>query len=576
LGSPRRQSPLGTWTRLVLAVCATTLLSCAASHSHAALGPQDILLVVNARVPASRALADLYAKQRHIPEGRIVEISVPTWLNDPPEEIAFDAYDAQVAQPVRDFLLRQHLADRVKCVVTFWGVPLKIGRRRLTPAETAERDDLKRQLDQESAAISAQIAALEKSASDFDPTFKAVTATDLPSLNARLQAALNVDFRALSTVIDPAKREAQAAKLVTAVEALLGKVRATQILAQPASARVLPHPPTPAATAAARDAFIRADREMTDAQGYVADPARRKHVVALAREWGGPMGAASLLAAQVDSFQVEESDSALDNELALLWWHAYPRARWLNNPLQWRALGQQRNTQQPTLMVTRLDGPTEMAVRRLITTSIEVEQKGLTGQVVLDARGKPPTDGYGQYDETIRALDGLLRAHTSLPVTFDNQEPIIPFHSVKEPIALYCGWYSLRKYTPPGHFAPGAVGFHVASFEMVSLHVHNEAGWARGLLSDGLCATLGPVAEPYLLSFPPANEFFPLLLTGKLTTAEVYWRTMPMVSWMQACVADPLYTPFKNNPPLKVEDLPTPLRTAIDPTSAATTSRPVR
>ena len=47
----------------------------------------------------------------------------------------------------------------------------------------------------------------------------------------------------------------------------------------------------------------------------------------------------------------------------------------------------------------------------------------------------------------------------------------------------------------------------------------------RGLLIDGVVGTLGPVAEPYLQSFPTADEFFPLLLTGKLTLAEVYWRT---------------------------------------------------
>src|SRR5262249_57076202 len=109
-----------------------------------------------------------------------------------------------------------------------------------------------------------------------------------------------------------------------------------------------------------------------------------------------------------------------------------------------------------------------------------------------------------------------------------------------------------------------AVGFHVASFELISLHDRNEKGWVRGLLNDGVAATLGPVAEPYLQSFPPADEFFPLLLTGKLTLSEVYWRTTPMVSWMQTCIGDPLYTPFKNNPALKPHDLPKPLRVVFE------------
>jgi uncharacterized protein (TIGR03790 family) len=190
---------------------------------------------------------------------------------------------------------------------------------------------------------------------------------------------------------------------------------------------------------------------------------------------------------------------------------------------------------------------------------------------VLDARGKPASDNYGHYDQTLRNLDQLLRARTALHVTFDDTDALIPPHSLKDPIALYCGWYSLRNYAPPGPFVPGAVAYHVASFELVSLRNKGEHGWVRGLLSDGVCATVGPVAEPYLQSFPPADEFFPLLLTGKLTLAEVYWRTTPMASWMQACIGDPLYTPFKQNPPLKVVDLPAPLRSILDPATAPTT-----
>jgi uncharacterized protein (TIGR03790 family) len=546
-------------------LCALVLLVSVAAEAHAALTPDDILLVVNSRVPASRALAELYARQRHIPDGRIVEVAVPAWLNEPAEEIAFDAYDASVAQPIRDFLLRQHLASRVKCVVTFWGVPLKIGRRKLTAAETEEWENLKKQLEQERATIASQIAALEKATSDSGPSLKPATGAEIGALTVRFQAAVNASLQALAALPDPAAREPGAAKLVAATVALMGKTRAVQILGQPAAARVLPHPPTSAAITAARDAFARADREMVDAQGYVGDPARRKKVVELAREWGGSTGAASILAAQVDSFHVEESESALDSELSLLWWHAYSRSRWINNPLHWRNVAQQRGGAQPTLMVTRLDGPTEMSVRRLITTSVEVERKGLGGQVVLDSRGRPATDAYGQYDQSIRALNQLLHDHSSLTVTFDDQEALIPYHSLKDPIGVYCGWYSLRNYQPPGPFAAGAVGFHVASYEMVSLHTRGEKGWARGLLADGVCATVGPISEPYLNSFPQADDFFPLLLTGKLTLAEVYWRTTPMVSWMQACIADPLYTPFKTNPALKVQDLPKPLGEMIEP-----------
>ncbi|HEX4123854.1 MAG TPA: TIGR03790 family protein, partial [Tepidisphaeraceae bacterium] len=123
-------------------------------------------------------------------------------------------------------------------------------------------------------------------------------------------------------------------------------------------------------------------------------------------------------------------------------------------------------------------------------------------------------------------------------------------------------------------FEPGAVGFHIASLEMISLHDKLETGWCRGLLLDGIDATLGAVAEPYLQSFPRADEFFPLMLTGKLTMAEVYWKTTPMTSWMLCYVGDPLYTPYKADPQLKVQDLPPELQ-AIFKTAAPPPPRPV-
>jgi len=198
----------------------------------------------------------------------------------------------------------------------------------------------------------------------------------------------------------------------------------------------------------------------------------------------------------------------------------------------------------------------------LISSSAAVERTGLQGQFAIDARGMLPKDPYGLYDQSLRNLATIVRLHTKLKVTLDDRDEVFAPHSVGN-VALYCGWYSLRHYVPGCSFNRGAVGFHVASFELLSLHTPGESGWVRGLLTDGVVATLGPVAEPYLESFPEPDEFFPLLLTGKLTLAEVYWRTTPMTSWMQDCIGDPLYRPYAVNPALAVEDLPAGLRGCV-------------
>jgi uncharacterized protein (TIGR03790 family) len=217
------------------------------------------------------------------------------------------------------------------------------------------------------------------------------------------------------------------------------------------------------------------------------------------------------------------------------------------------------------MMVMRLDGASALSVRNLMTSAIKVEDEGLTGKFVIDSRGIEPkkpdgtADAYGEYDQALRDLATLVRTKTQMPLVLDEQPAVLPPHSQKD-VALYVGWYALRNYLASCDFHPGAVGFHVASLEMVSLKQDGERGWVRGLLEDGIAATCGAVNEPYLHSFPKPDEFFPLLMTGELTLAEVYWKTSPLVSWQISMIGDPLYRPFKRNPLLRIQDLPGDLR----------------
>jgi len=61
---------------------------------------------------------------------------------------------------------------------------------------------------------------------------------------------------------------------------------------------------------------------------------------------------------------------------------------------------------------------------------------------------------------------------------------------------------------------------------------------------DGITATLGPVAEPYLHTFPESRAFFPKLYEGNCLV-EAYYRTKPVNSWQMLLIGDPLYRPFK-------------------------------
>ena len=71
----------------------------------------------------------------------------------------------------------------------------------------------------------------------------------------------------------------------------------------------------------------------------------------------------------------------------------------------------------------------------------------------------------------------------------------------------------------------------------------NTTQWCPAMLSHGITATLGAVAEPYLFAFPEPKEFFAELLDGNCLV-EAYYHTSPVNSWQMVLIGDPLYKPF--------------------------------
>jgi uncharacterized protein (TIGR03790 family) len=255
-----------------------------------------------------------------------------------------------------------------------------------------------------------------------------------------------------------------------------------------------------------------------------------------------------------------ESQAAVDSELALLWHTGFDLRRWQMNLLYWQVEDELRKDKPPVVMTARLDGPSVALVKGLIDRAIEVEAKGLEGKVYVDAKGNSydpkhdPGFGYGGYDESLREMAKLLETEAKMTVTLDTKPELFAVGSCPE-CALYCGWYSHAKFVDCCRFVPGAVAYHIASSEAVSLRNPKATYWCKNLLEKGAIATLGPVAEPYTIGFPKPAEFFGFLATGQYTLVECYWRTEILASWMTVLVGDPLYNPFAKNPRLKPEQI---------------------
>jgi uncharacterized protein (TIGR03790 family) len=297
---------------------------------------------------------------------------------------------------------------------------------------------------------------------------------------------------------------------------------------------------------------------------HVDDPAAREALRTIGRRTQSPFAYEKLLQEHSQYLTPDHSDAAIDSELALLWLGRQQGTGWQPNPLAYPYLSSPNPP--PTVMVMRLDAPSPDGVRKMIETALAVERNGLKGRIVIDSRGIRPrdpdgtADPFGAFDQRLRDLATIVREKTKIELVLDEKPDVLPPLPKIDDVALYCGWYSVAKYVPSMKFAPGAVGYHIASYELTSLRDATNTGWGRGLINDGVVATLGPVSEPLLHAFPAPDDFFPLLLTGKLSLAETYWRTCPMASWKMCAVGDPLYTPFKQDPALRIDDLPERLR----------------
>jgi len=254
-------------------------------------------------------------------------------------------------------------------------------------------------------------------------------------------------------------------------------------------------------------------------------------------------GRLTQLRAVINRINGKETNASVDSELSLVLFDSYDLYRWQPNMLN----DEVRNQNSITLMVSRLDGPDYDIIKGLVDKAIAAEKQGLKGVAYIDSRGIKSRNTYGRYDQSLRNMAAFFKSETEILVIEERAAKLFSPGTCPQ-TALYCGWYSLRKYIDAFDFVDGAVGYHIASFEAANLRDPNSSQWCPSMLMDGITATLGPVAEPYLHTFPEPKAFFTKLYEGNCLV-EAYYRTKPVNSWQMLLIGDPLYKPFKKNPP---------------------------
>jgi len=384
-----------------------------------ALEPREILVIANKDIAESGRIARYYCQKRDVPQENILELPLGTSLRD---TISRGNYDKQLAEPIRKEFLTHERLGKIRCLLTLYGVPIKVGGRGILAGQEGRLQELKAAAEQEKKKIE---QLKQEGSADSDQHKQA------------------------------ARRLAQ-------------------------------------------------------------------------------------LQLEIDRISGTETNASLDSELAMVLFEIYDLYRWQPNMLRSDVMG----LHQRTLMVSRLDGPSDSIAKGLVDKAIAAEMTGLHGIAYFDSRGITEENLYGYFDRSLLALAALTRSQTDIPVIEEQTAALFPPRSCPE-TALYCGWYSAGKYVDAFDFVDGAIGYHIASFEAISLRDPNSSQWCPAMLKDGITATLGPVAEPYLHSFPEPSAFFSELYSGRCLV-EAYYRTVPFNSWQLLLIGDPLYRPFKN------------------------------
>ena len=244
----------------------------------------------------------------------------------------------------------------------------------------------------------------------------------------------------------------------------------------------------------------------------------------------------------IDPILGKETNASVDSELSMLLFEEYELYRWQPNRLRYNL----PFWDYKSLMVCRLDGPGHKIACSLIDKAMAAERNGLNGNAYVDSgysitrKNKPI---FERYDKSLRDLVVSVMAMTKFPVKRERTEKLFEPGSCPN-TALYCGWYSLGKYVDAFDFVDGAIGYHISSLEAVNLRDPNSLQWCPAMLRDGITATIGAVAEPYLESFPEPDQFFNNLFEGQ-TLVEAYYHAKPFNSWQLVLIGDPLYIPFK-------------------------------
>ena len=509
------------------------LLTFILANAVLALEPTQILVIANSDVNESLRLAEYYCSKRAVPSQNILKIPLGESLS---EQITRQKYDDILAAAVKKELTQNRQPGQIKCLLTVYGVPIKVGSA--SPVKDANELVLKLSniLSMKEEKFKNAYHQLNQLGREELTNPQDLTQTEsVEDILKHLTDDIKGAVKRIEYIEQKDTREKQYDDFVELLKLFYGPANAQQ------QAKQLPQISFRLSISEKNELYKNSlVLQMAEQEKWPIDKKIETDFYSAVETIGGLTNVISSLKADIARCRGAETAASVDSELSMVLFDDYDLYRWQKNQLQNMPLWLPSRT----LMVSRLDGPSVQIAAGLVDKAIQAEKNGLSGNAYIDTRGlnittQPAPYSFEFFDKNLHSLAVMLKKRTSMKVVVENTESLFAPGSCPQ-TAIYCGWYSVRKYIDAFDFVPGAVGFHIASFEAANLRNAASANWCPAMLVDGITATLGPVDEPYLHSFPEPDKFFAELLNGKCLV-EAFYRTKPFNSWQLVLIGDPLY-----------------------------------
>ena len=178
-----------------LAILTFLLLSFLPVTNAFALLPEEILLIVNREVAAGVDLAEYYRLARQIPSDNLLRVSMTDQ-----EDCSRHEYNEKLLDPLRGYLAN-HADKKIRCLLIFYGIPLRVDATELSAAVWRKVEGLKHarkeidwQLQNEDLKVAERQRAQDKSKQLAAEIKKLRRSGERAAVDSELALALNPSY----------------------------------------------------------------------------------------------------------------------------------------------------------------------------------------------------------------------------------------------------------------------------------------------------------------------------------------------------------------------------------------------